>query len=104
MKNLVILIGNAGNVADVKTFGDGSKLARVSIATNEHYINKQGEKVEQTEWHSVIFKGKLAELAEKYVEKGKTYFIEGKLTTRTYDKDGVAVYVTEIVAREIKFL
>ena len=104
-KNLVILIGNLGANPDVKVFDDGGKLARLNVATSESYTNQQGDKITSTEWHTVICHGKLAELAEKYLEKGKRVAIEGKLKTRKYnDSNSVERYVTEIIAREITFL
>ena len=76
MKNKVQLIGNVGNEPEVKTFGEGKKVANITIATNDYYINDKGEKVEQTEWHRVTAWGKVAEIIEKYVSKGKEIAIE----------------------------
>jgi single-strand DNA-binding protein len=105
MKNKVQLIGNAGNDPIIKSFEGGKKLANLTIATNESYKNDKGEKVEQTEWHSVVAWGKTAEIIEKFVTKGKQIAIEGKLTHRSYeDKNGEKRYVTEVVANEIMLL
>ena len=105
MKNKVQLIGNVGNEPEVKTFGEGKKVANITIATNDYYINDKGEKVEQTEWHRVTAWGKVAEIIEKYVSKGKEIAIEGKLTHRSYDdKDGNKRYVTEILVNELLLL
>lgn len=105
MKNKVQLIGNVGNEPEVKTFGEGKKVANITIATNDYFINDKGEKVEQTEWHRVTAWGKTAEIIEKYVTKGKEIAIEGKLTHRSYDdKDGNKRYITEVVANEILLL
>lgn len=105
MKNKVQLIGNVGNEPEVKTFGEGKKVANITIATNDYYINDKGEKVEQTEWHRVTAWGKVAEIIEKYVSKGKEIAIEGKLTHRSYDdKDGNKRYITEVVANDILLL
>ena len=105
MKNKVQLIGNVGNEPEVKTFGEGKKVANITIATNDYYINDKGEKVEQTEWHRVTAQGKVAEIIEKYVSKGKEIAIEGKLTHRSYDdKEGNKRYITEVVANDILLL
>ena len=104
MKNRVQLIGNVGNDPEIKTLENGRKLAHVTIATNEKYTNDKGEKVEQTEWHRVTAWGKTAEIIEKYVVKGKEVAVEGKLTHRSYDKNGEKKYVTEVVVNEILLL
>ena len=105
MKNKVQLIGYVGQEPEVKTFGEGKKVANITLATNDYYTNDKGEKVEQTEWHRVVAWGKVAELIEKYVAKGKEIAIEGKLTHRSYDdKDGNKRYVTEVVANDILLL
>ncbi len=105
MKNKVQLIGHVGQEPEVKTFGEGKKVANITIATNDSYTNEKGEKVDQTEWHRVTAWGKTAEIIEKYVTKGKEIAIEGKLTHRSYDdKDGNKRYVTEVVASEILLL
>ncbi|MFO8053881.1 MAG: single-stranded DNA-binding protein [Bacteroidales bacterium] len=96
--NKVILLGNLGKDPEVKTFDDGNKIVRFSLATNETYKNKNGEKVERTEWHNVIIRRQgLAGVAEQYLNKGKQVFIEGKLRTRKWeDKDGNNRYTTEV--------
>jgi len=105
MKNKVQLIGNVGQEPEVKTLGEGKKVANITLATNDYYINDKGDKVEQTEWHRVTAWGKVAEIIEKYVTKGKEIAIEGKLTYRNYDdKDGIKRYVTEVVANDILLL
>jgi len=104
MKNRVQLIGNVGNDPEIKTLENGRKLAHVTIATNDKYTNDKGEKVEQTEWHRVTAWGKTAEIIERYVVKGKEVAIEGKLTHRSYDKNGEKRYVTEVVVSEILLL
>jgi len=89
----------------VKIFDGGKKVANITIATNDYYINDKGDKVEQTEWHRVSAWGKVADIIEKYVTKGKEICIEGKLTHRSYDdKDGTKRYVTEVVANDILLL
>ena len=105
MKNRVQLIGNVGNDPEIKTLENGKKLAHLTIATNDHYTNDKGQKVEQTEWHRVTAWGKTAEIIEKFVVKGKEVAIDGKLTHRSYDdKNGDKRYITEVVASEIMLL
>ena len=102
LRNKVQLIGHVGNEPEIKTLDGGKKLANLTIATNETYMNNKGEKVEQTEWHRITAWGKTAEIIEKYVIKGKEIAIEGKLTHRSYeDKNGEKRYVTEVVANEL---
>jgi single-strand DNA-binding protein len=105
LRNKVQLIGNLGSNPEIITLDSGKKLAKFSIATNETYKNAQGEKVTDTQWHNVVVWNKTAEIAEKYLEKGKEVAVEGKLTTRSYDdKDGNKRYVTEIVVNELLLL
>lgn len=105
LKNKVQLIGHVGQEPEIKTFEGGKKLANITLATNENYTNNKGEKVEQTEWHRITAWGKLADLIDKYVIKGKEIAIEGKLTHRSYDdKEGNKRYITEIVATELLLL
>lgn len=102
MRNKVFLIGHVGQEPEIRTLDGGKKVANLTLATNDNYTNNKGEKVEQTEWHRVSAWGKLAEIIEKYVVKGKEIAIEGKLTYRTYDdKNGEKRYVTEVVASEL---
>lgn len=103
--NKVILIGNLGKDPEVRHLENGRAVANFSLATSESYKNREGEKVTQTEWHNVVLWTPLAELAEKYLKKGNQVYIEGKVTTRSYeDKEGVQKYITEIVGREMTFL
>lgn len=105
LRNQVQLIGNLGNNPEIITFDNGKKRAKISIATNDVYHDAKGEKVTQTEWHTVVFWGKSVEIIEKYLQKGKEVAISGKLTYRDYeDKDGIKRYVTEIVGNEIVLL
>ena len=102
LKNKVQLIGNLGNAPEVKTTESGKKLAKFSVATNESYRNANGEKVTETTWHNLVAWGKVADIAEKYLTKGKEVAIEGKLINNSYtDKDGVKRYSTEIQVNEI---
>ncbi|MEO8760152.1 MAG: single-stranded DNA-binding protein [Bacteroidia bacterium] len=105
MRNKVTLIGNLGNAAELKTFDGNKQLARVSIATNETYKNKQGEKVTETTWHNVIAWGPLAERLAQYAKKGEEIAVEGKLVNNNYtDKDGIKRYTTEIQMTEMLLL
>ena len=105
MKNRVQLIGHVGNDPEIKNLEGGKKVANLTIATNDSYKNEKGEKVEQTEWHKVVAWGKIAEIIEKYVTKGKEIAVEGKLTHRSYeDKTGEKRYITEVVANDILLL
>ena len=102
LKNKVQLIGNLGNAPAVKNTENGKKLARFSLATNEIYRGRTGEKITETTWHNVVAWGKVAEIAEKFLTKGKEVAIEGKLINRSYtDKDGIKRYVTEIQINEL---
>ena len=105
LRNKVQLIGHVGNDPEIKTFDGGKKLAKLNVATNESYKNDKGEKVEDTQWHSLIAWGKTADIIENYVVKGKEIAIEGKLTHRSYeDKTGEKRYVTEVVIDELMLL
>ena len=102
MKNKVQLIGHVGQEPEIKTFGEGKKVANITLATNESYTNAKGEKVEDTQWHKVKAWGKVADIIEKYVTKGKEICVEGKLTYSDYlDKEGNKRYVTEVVISDI---
>ena len=104
LRNNVQLIGNVGNAPEIKNFESGKKVSSFSLATNEYYY-KEGEKIQQTDWHNVVAWGKQAELIEKYVDKGKEVAIRGKLTSRSYEaQSGEKRYVTEILVSEILFL
>ena len=105
MRNKVQLIGHVGNDPEIKNLDGGKKVANITMATNEVYYKENGDKVEKTEWHKVKAWGKVAEIIEKYVTKGKEICIEGKLTYSDYlDKNGEKRYVTEIVANDILLL
>lgn len=95
--NKVILVGNLGTDPEVRTLSSGTKVARLRIATSESYTNREGERVTNTEWHTVNLWRGLADVAERYLKTGNTIYVEGKLRTRSYDdKDGITRYVTEI--------
>lgn len=105
LKNKVQLIGNLGQDPEIVTLESGNKLAKFSIATSESYKNAQGEKVEDTQWHNVVAWGKLAEIAENYLLKGKQVAVEGKLIHRSYEtKEGEKRYITEVRCNEMLLL
>ncbi len=105
LKNKVHLIGHLGNAPEIKTLESGKKMAKFSMATNENYRNAKGEKVTETQWHNLVAWGKLAEIAEKYLAKGKEVAVEGKLVSRSYnDKDGNKKFFTEIQVNELLLL
>ena len=105
LKNKVQLIGNLGTAPEVKTFESGKKVANFRLATNESYRNAKGEKVTETQWHNLVVWGKLAEIVEKFLTKGKEVAIEGKLVNRSYnDKEGNKKYITEIQVSELLML
>ena len=101
--NKVILIGNLGKDPEIRRTQDGRPIANLSIATSESW-KKDGEKHEKTEWHRVVFFGKLAEIVGEYLKKGSLVYVEGRLQTRSWDKDGETRYTTEIVAESMKML
>ena len=103
--NKVILVGNLGKDPEVKYLDNGVAVANFSLATTENYKNKEGEKVSQTEWHNIVMWRGLAEVAEKYLKKGASVYIEGKIKTRKWeDKDGNTRYNTEILADNMTML
>jgi single-strand DNA-binding protein len=103
--NKVILVGNLGKNPEIRHLDNGRAVANFSIATSEVYKNREGEKVTNTEWHNVVLWTPLAEVAERFLKKGGQVYIEGKLTSRTYDdKDGIKRYLTEVVGREMTLL
>ena len=105
LKNKVQLIGNLGGKPEVKNMESGKKLATFSLATSESYRNANGEKVTETQWHRIVAWGKIAEIAEKYLDKGKEIAVEGKLVNRSYtDKEGIKKYITEIQISELLML
>ena len=103
--NKVILVGNLGKDPQVRYLDNGVAVANFSLATTESYKNKEGERVNQTEWHNVVLWRGLAEVAEKYLQKGASVYIEGKIKTRKWeDKEGNTRYNTEILADNMTML
>ncbi len=102
VKNKVQLIGNLGQDPEVRTIGESRKVANIRIATSETYRNDKGEKVTETQWHTVVAWGKLADIAERYLVKGIEVVVDGKLVNKNYtDKQGAKHYVSEVHASGI---
>ncbi len=103
--NKVILVGTLGADPEVKYMPSGGAITNIRIATSEAWKDKNtGEKKEVTEWHRITFYGRLAEIAGEYLRKGRQVYIEGRLQTRSWEKDGQKHYATEIIANEMQML
>ena len=104
--NKVILVGNLGADPETRYMPSGSAVTNLSVATSEQWKDKQsGEQKDRTEWHNVVFFGRLGEIAGEYLRKGSQVYIEGKLRTRKWqDKEGNDRYTTEVVANEMQML
>ena len=103
--NKVILVGNLGRDPEVRTLENGAKVANFTLATSESYKNKEGQRVTNTEWHNIVLWRGLADIAERYLNKGNQVYIEGKIKTRSWeDKDGVKRYTTEILGDNLTML
>lgn len=103
--NKVFLIGHLGKDPEVRHLEGGNTVANFPLATSESYTTKDGNKVDQTEWHNIVIWRKLAEIAEKYLKKGSLIYLEGRIRTRSWDdKDGNKRYITEIVANNFQML
>ncbi len=102
--NKVQLIGNLGKDPELKYTPSGVAVATFSIATSESWKDQEGNQQEKTEWHNIVAWRKLAEICGEYLKKGKKVYLEGKLQTRNYEKDGIKRYVTEIVADQLIML
>lgn len=102
--NKVMLVGNVTQ-PDVRYNQQGTAVANLALATSETWKDKNtGEQREKTEWHRIVFWGKLAEIVEKYVNKGSKLYVEGRLETREWEKDGIKRYSTEVVVNEMQML
>lgn len=100
--NSVRLVGHVGADPEIKTFENGGRIMNVKMATNEPYKNKAGEWEDNTNWHSLVFKGKMVDYAEKIIAKGEKISLEGRLTQRDYtDKAGQKRYITEVEVNEL---
>lgn len=107
MVNKVILVGNAGADPEVRTVGEGdrpAKVARLRMATTKSFKKSDGERASETTWHTVTFWRGLADVVGTYVKKGQMLYVEGEIKNGSYEKDGVTVYTTEIVASDMKML
>jgi single-strand DNA-binding protein len=103
--NKVMLIGNVGSDPEIRTTGGGTKMAKVSLATNRTFTDRSGQQQEKTEWHRLTFWDRLAELVEQYVKKGDRLYIEGRLEYSTTEDDkGNQRYWTDIIVREMVML
>ena len=104
--NKVILIGNLGRDPEVRYTPNGNAICNISVATTRNWKDKtSGDKVEETEWHRVVFYDRLAEIAGEYLKKGRPVYVEGRLKTRKWqDKDGKDVYTTEVIADNMQLL
>ena len=103
--NKAMLIGRLGRDPEVRYTPNGLAVANFSVATSEEWKDKNtGEKKERTEWHRIVAFGKLGEICGQYLSKGKQVYVEGRLQTRSWEKDGVTRYTTEIVASDMQFL
>ena len=103
--NKVILVGNLGKDPETRYMPNGDQVTNITVATSETWKDKNsGEKKEATEWHRVVFFRRLAEIAGQYLKKGSQVYIEGRLQTRKWQKEGQDHYTTEIVADEMKML
>jgi single-strand DNA-binding protein len=104
MVNKVILVGRAGKDPEIRYTQDNTMIVNLSLATDESYKDKSGEKAQKTEWHKIVAFGKLAEIIGHYVRKGKLLYFEGRLQTRSWEDKGVKRYSTEIVASNMQML
>ena len=103
--NKVILIGNLGKNPEMKTFDNGSSVSNFTLATSRNYKDKQGNKVEDTEWHRIVAFGRIAEICNQYLSKGSQVYIEGRLKTREWkDKEGTRHWTTEVITERMRML
>jgi len=102
--NKVILVGNVGKDPEVQYIKEDVPVAKFTLATSETYKDKNGERQTNTEWHNIVVWRGLAKVVESYVKKGEQLYIEGKITNRQYEKDGITKYFTEIVASNLQML
>lgn len=103
--NKAILVGRLGKDPEVRRTNSGQPVARFSLATNEYWNDKNGERQERTEWHNIVAWGKLAEICEQYLNKGRMVYVEGRIQTREYDdRDGNKRRITEVVASDMRML
>lgn len=104
MANKVILVGNLGKDPDLRYTPNGASVVTFSVATSERFKDKTGEKREETTWHNVVAWNQLAEICGQYLKKGSKVYLEGKIKNRSYDKDGITRYVSEVVVDQMEML
>ena len=103
IRNRVSLIGRIGKETEVSVIKNDRKIAKSTLATNDYYYNNEGDKVEDTQWHNIVFFGKNAEIAEKHIKKGQKLALNGKVINRSYEgKDGEKKHVSEIHVEEVE--
>ena len=103
--NRIMLIGNVGKAPEVRTFDGGNKVANFTLATTKRYTDRNGQLVDATTWHNIQVNGKVADVAEKYVQKGDPIYVEGELTARTYvDRNNVERVIYEVRASQLQLL
>ena len=103
--NKAIIVGNLGADPELRYTGTGTAVTTFNVATTERFKNKNGENQERTDWHTIVLWARLAEIANEYLKKGSSVYIEGRIQTRSYDdKDGIKRYKTEIVGQQMQFL
>lgn len=103
--NKIQLIGNVGKNPEVRTFDGGNKVANFTLATTKRYTDRNGQLVDATTWHNIQVNGKIADVAEKYVQKGDPIYVEGELTARTYvDRNNVERVIYEVRASQLQLL
>ena len=103
--NKIQLIGNVGKAPEVRTFDGGNKVANFTLATTKRYTDRNGQLVDATTWHNIQVNGKIADVAEKYVQKGDPIYVEGELTARTYvDRNNVERVIYEVRASQLQLL
>ena len=105
MVNKAIIVGNLGRDPDVRFTPSGRAVAKFTVATSERWTDQQGQRQERTEWHNIVVWGKQAETCGQYLSKGRQVYVEGRISNRSYDdKDGNKRYISEIIARDVRFL
>ena len=102
--NKTMLIGNVGKDPEIKVLDGGNKVGNITLATSFSFTDRNGQRKEETEWHTVITYGKLSDVVEKYIRKGSLLFVDGRLHTRTWEENGKTRYRTDIIANAIQML
>ena len=102
--NKTLLIGNVGKDPEIKVLDGGNKVGNITLATSFSFTDRNGQRKEETEWHTVITYGKLTDVVGKYIRKGSLLFVDGRLHTRTWEENGKTRYRTDIIANAIQML